>query len=149
MDNKNYLAEKFGKKFAQRKLRVTPQRMAVYEILKTDRNHPSANDVYEKIRVRFPNISFDTVNRTLMLFAETGIVEAVEYPGRERRFDGGDQAHHHFYCIECGRIIDFMDVRYDRLGLPDDISRDHTVISKRMVIKGICNKCKKRQKQGG
>lgn len=128
-----------------RHLKITPQRTAIFRILVTARNHPTADNVYQEIKTRFPNISFDTVNRTLLTFAETGMIEVIESNGHCRRFEPNLSAHHHFYCTGCGKITDFFCRDYDLLPVPEDIRNRFHVTGKRMVLKGLCDKCIQQQ----
>jgi len=63
-------------------LKITPQRMAVYKTLAESTEHPSAKTVFRKVRKIFPNISLDTVNRTLLMLNEIGAAFVVEGSGR-------------------------------------------------------------------
>ncbi len=85
--------------------KVTPQRMAVLEVLEGNRSHPSAADVVARVRERHPYISQATVYRILSELVEMGHIEALEFGGATR-FDpyGGDHAH--FYCRSCARVFD-------------------------------------------
>ncbi|MHC4639877.1 MAG: Fur family transcriptional regulator, partial [Planctomycetota bacterium] len=49
-------------------LRITPQRTVVYKALAKTAKHPSADCIFRIVRKEMPNISFDTVNRTLNTF---------------------------------------------------------------------------------
>ena len=122
-------------------LKITPQRVAIYRELIQSKQHPTANMMFGTIKKAFPNISFDTVNRALMTFADIGVVDVVEGFGGPKRFDPDTGAHHHLHCTVCGRIIDFEYDRYARLDVPEAISRTFTVVSKRVVLKGICETC--------
>ena len=95
----------------------------------------------KKVRRVFPNISFDTVNRTLLTFAKIGIASVVEGHGDPKRFDPNTDTHHHFRCIKCSNIIDFCDSHYDRLKVAKAIGKNFRVLKKRVVLEGICNKC--------
>jgi Fur family peroxide stress response transcriptional regulator len=123
------------------KLKITPQRIAIFFELIESKNHPSADSMYQSIRKAFPNISFDTVNRTLLTFANVGIIDVVEGQGGPRRFDSDLEIHHHFHCRICGEIIDFHNKNYDQLEIPAHIEKKYTVLNKRVVLDGICNKC--------
>jgi Fur family peroxide stress response transcriptional regulator len=65
----------------------------------------------------------------------------VEGQGGPRRFDPNMESHHHFHCMDCGKIIDFYSKDYDDLRIPEDIEEKFTVLGKRVVLKGICNNC--------
>jgi Fur family peroxide stress response transcriptional regulator len=124
-------------------LRVTPQRIEIYkELIKTD-EHPSAEAVYEKVRKTYPNISFDTVNRTLLTLIEIGAAFIVEGSGDVRRFDGSTEKHQHFKCIKCKRIIDYHHKPFDVIKLPSSIGNKFTVLKKSVYLEGICDLCKK------
>ena len=124
-------------------LKITPQRVAIYkELLKLD-THPTADAVYNIVKREYPNISFDTVNRTLLTFAEIGFVDVVETFGGAKRFDPKVTIHHHLHCIRCGKVFDFYNRAYDNLAVPEDVHEQFEVISKRVVLKGICKTCRK------
>jgi Fur family peroxide stress response transcriptional regulator len=138
------LFERFKEVCVKNNLKVTPQRFAIFRELTLPANHPSADTMYHSIREEFPNISLDTVNRTLLTFAEIGLACVVEGHGDPRRFDPNTEIHHHFHCRKCGTIIDVHDDKYDRLQIPDDIKEKYTVLNKRVVLDGICDKCRRK-----
>ena len=124
-------------------LKVTPQRMAVYKALIESKEHPSADMLYRKVKKKFPSISLDTVNRTLLTLAEIGAAFIVEGSGDVKRFDGGLENHQHFKCIRCKRIIDFHYKPFDNIPVPKSIGEKFTVLKKTVYFEGICNLCKK------
>ncbi|MCX7793806.1 MAG: transcriptional repressor [Thermodesulfovibrionales bacterium] len=124
-------------------LKITPQRIAIYKEVLNSSKHPSADAIYSSIKKSHPHISFDTVNRTLLTFVKTGIIQIVEGSGDVRRFDPNINQHHHFYCAGCGAIMDFHDEKYDSLEIPDEIKKRFLVKKIRVVLEGYCEKCKK------
>jgi Fur family peroxide stress response transcriptional regulator len=127
--------------FKHHQLKVTPQRVAIFQALITSSTHPTADAVFQIVRKEFPHISFDTVNRTLLTFAKIGIVDIVEVFGGAKRFDPNMAHHHHLHCVQCGEIIDFQSRAYDDLKVPDDVPENFKVMSKRVVLRGFCNAC--------
>ncbi len=125
----------------EHKLKVTPQRVAIYRALIQSDQHPTADMMYRRVQRKFPSISFDTVNRTLLTFAGLGVVDVVEVFGGPKRFDPNIDDHHHLHCMACGRIIDFDHEDYTHLEVPAKIARKFKVISKRVVLKGHCATC--------
>jgi Fur family peroxide stress response transcriptional regulator len=123
-------------------LKITPQRCAIYKALAGAKTHPTADEMYAVVKKDFPNISYDTVNRTLLTFAEIGVVDVVPTKGGPRRFDPDRNIHHHFHCIQCGKIFDFHSDEFDNLGIPDPIREDFTVYSRRVLLNGLCPKCR-------
>ena len=124
-------------------IRITPQRQAVFEALADSSDHPSAEMVYKKVSKRLPHISLDTVNRTLLLFAEKNIASVLPGSGTARRFDAHCEDHQHFKCIKCGRVIDFDHQGLDTLKLPTRISKNFIILRKTIYIEGICDRCRK------
>ncbi len=122
-------------------LKITPQRMAIYRSILGSVDHPSADAVYRKIRTEHPTISFDTVNRTLLKFAEIGVIRTVESHSGVRRFDPDTAPHHHMHCLQCGEIIDFCDRDLDAVPVPEAVLNQFDVFAKRVVISGLCLKC--------
>ena len=122
-------------------LKVTPQRTAIFQELFKATDHPSADDIYRRIARKIPNISFDTVNRTLLTFSKIGVIKIVEGYGQAKRYDPDLAAHHHFRCTQCGRIIDFHNAAFDDLAVPAEITDRFKVTGKKVVLEGLCGEC--------
>ena len=133
--------ECFAGKCREMSLKVTPQRLAVYQELLESQEHPSAEMVFKKIRKKFPSISLDTVNRTLLTLNDIGAAFIVEGSGDAKRYDGGLNGHQHFKCTKCKRIVDFHHKPFDDIKIPSYINRKFRVIRKTVYIEGICDIC--------
>jgi Fur family peroxide stress response transcriptional regulator len=138
-----------SKLYCQEKLkdydfRITPQRLNIFRFLVESDSHPSAEMVYRQVRKEFPNISFDTVNRTLLRLSSKGLIKMVESGHGPRRFDANLKQHYHFRCINCKRIIDFSSEDYDNVKVPKDIRKRFYVLNQKIVLEGICQECLKR-----
>ena len=133
--------ESFRKKCREQNLKITPQRTEIYKELLKAKDHPSADMMYKRMRKNLPNISFDTVYRTLLSFSEIGIADIIEGYGEPKRFDPDTRDHHHFRCIKCGNIIDFHSDLYDNLEIPEEIKKEFNVTRKRVILEGICKSC--------
>lgn len=134
----------FRDKSKEHNLKTTPQRVVIYKELRKSKDHPSADMVFKKARKTFPNISFDTVNRTVLTFAKIGVVNIVEGYGDPKRFDPDIESHHHFRCIKCNNIKDFHSKAFDNLKVPEEIKKHFVVVRKRVCIEGVCGQCQKR-----
>jgi Fur family peroxide stress response transcriptional regulator len=124
-------------------LKVTPQRIAIFRELLKAKDHPAADDIYQRIVKKIPNISFDTVNRTLLTFSKIGVVKVVEGTGQAKRYDPDLGPHHHCRCVRCGLIIDFHNKDYDTIAVPAEIDNRFTVTSRKVVLEGLCGACDK------
>jgi len=128
-------------------LKVTPQRVAVYNLLLQSKDHPSAEMLYRRARKTLPDISLDTVNRTLLTLAQMGAANVVEGSGQPKRFDGCIEAHQHFRCTKCGRIIDLDNTLCKSIMIPREISRKYVVNRKTIYLEGICDLCRTKEQR--
>jgi Fur family peroxide stress response transcriptional regulator len=90
-------------------LKLTPQRVAIVRQFSGDASHPTAQDLFERLRPAFPSMSFATVYNTLDALARAGMVGIVRLPGKRgdaARFDPNCDPHHHAVCDTCGAVID-------------------------------------------
>ncbi|MHC4497927.1 MAG: Fur family transcriptional regulator [Planctomycetota bacterium] len=126
-------------------LKITPQRTEVYKALVTTNEHPSAEMVFRKVRNVLPNISLDTVNRTLLTLNDIGSSFIVEGSGDPKRFDANLKNHQHFKCVRCKKIFDFCHEPFDKIEVPAIIKKKFTVLRKTVYLEGICNICKKKR----
>lgn len=136
------ILEKFAKKCKDFALKITPQRIAIYREILNSSAHPSADAIYRNVKATHPNISFDTVNRTLLTFAQMGLIQIVEGSGDVRRFDPNVAPHHHLRCIKCGAIIDFYQKEYNNLKIPRGIKEKFLVKKIRVLVEGVCPDCR-------
>ncbi|MGA2092199.1 MAG: transcriptional repressor [Sedimentisphaerales bacterium] len=128
-------------------MRVTHQKVKIYEALLESHDHPSPEQILLKLKDAVHGLSLDTVYRTLSAFNEMGLIDLVQGYGTARRFDPMLEKHHHFRCRECGTIIDFTSDYYDKMAVPRDIARQCKVIKLQVTIEGLCKKCLKKRKR--
>ncbi|MGD2246267.1 MAG: Fur family transcriptional regulator [Candidatus Aminicenantes bacterium] len=141
---KNNSIDVFKEKCRKNNLKITPQRIVIYRELKKSKDHPHAEALYKRINKIIPDISLDTVNRTLLTFLKIGIVCTVEGYGEPRRFDPDIENHHHFRCVNCNTIIDFDYRSYENINVPEKIKKENKVLNKKILLEGYCHKCRKR-----
>ena len=82
------------------------QREAILMYLHSTTAHPTAETVYQEVRKTYPKISLGTVYRNLSLLADNGEALRLNCGDGYDRFDGNPKPHFHFYCRECGRVMD-------------------------------------------
>ena len=87
-------------------LKYSRQRESIKEFLRTRTDHPTADVVYENMKLIYPNISLGTVYRNLSLLADLGEIKKLSSFAGADHFDGRTERHCHFMCIRCERIID-------------------------------------------
>jgi Fur family peroxide stress response transcriptional regulator len=90
----------------ERGVKVTAQRIAIFECLAQRQGHLSAEEVYQDVLPRYPTLSFATVYNTLQLLTELGEVHELIVDELRRRYDVNTDPHHHAVCRACHRIFD-------------------------------------------
>lgn len=89
-----------------RRRRHTPQRQVVLEELLAVPSHPTASELYARVRGRLPRISLGTVYRNLEVLCEDGLARKLTLAGGETRYDGQLHRHDHVRCTACGLVRD-------------------------------------------
>jgi Fe2+ or Zn2+ uptake regulation protein len=88
-------------------LRVTPQRQAVLDVLTAAHDHPTAAQVFDRVRGRQPGIGAATVYRTLSLLVAEGQARVLSLgEGASARYDANISRHDHVLCVDCGAAMD-------------------------------------------
>jgi len=102
------------KKLADCGLKVTPQRIAVYEALQA-LGHVCTDDVVQQVRRSAPNVSVATIYNTLDSFLEHGLVMQLNTGGSKKFYDVSTHQHSHLYATADQRIEDFNDPDFEAM----------------------------------
>ena len=137
--------EKLRQLFDKAGLRLTHQRIMIYNAIMEATDHPSAEVLYERLKKDIPTISLDTVYRTLATFENLGLIRKVQVFDFIR-FEPDLSTHHHFICKRCKKIIDFNWPEFDKMPLPEDLKTLGEIIGQQVEVRGICKKCLKSKK---
>lgn len=132
---------RFQEACRERGLRVTPQRLEIFKELASTDEHPSAEQIYARVRTRMPTVSLDTVYRTLTTLSRSGVVSRVEILDDRGRFDANTDKHHHFVCVRCQRVMDFYWPDFDKLKVPRGIKLLGKVEQPHVELRGVCRDC--------
>lgn len=87
-------------------LKLTPQRLAILRELATDPTHPTAQELFDRLRAELPSMSFATVYNTLDALARAGLCASLSLSPGAARFDPNMLPHHHAVCDRCGQVRD-------------------------------------------
>lgn len=124
-------------------VKITHQRLVVFQTIAQSTQHPDVETVYEAVRSQIPTISLDTVYRTLWLLRDLGVVSTLAPPHDKVRFDANTARHHHFLCAKCGLASDFYSPELDELPIPDDVEAIGSIESTHVEARGLCTDCLK------
>lgn len=121
-------------------LKITPQRIAILEILKDNTSHPSAEEIYSHLKPDFPSLSLATVYNTLESLTRAGAIQEVIIDSRKRHYDPDTSSHSHFLCRSCSCIYD-LEVNIDLPETPCELD-NFLLECVSMHLHGICPKCR-------
>ena len=97
-------------------LRMTEQRRVIAQVLEGSNDHPDVEELYARASTQDPNISIDTVYRTVKLFEEAGILEKLEFGDGRARYEDAERDHHdHLIDMNSGEVIEFVDPEIEAL----------------------------------
>lgn len=130
--------------FDKQNLRMTRQRQVILEELRKVKTHPSADEIYEKVKRRLPRISLGTVYRNLEILTQLGEIQHVEIGGAMKRFDGNPEIHYHIRCLRCNRIDDVEISPLKQVEAALKGSTDYQITGHRLEFVGLCRKCAKK-----
>jgi len=130
-------------------LKLTPQRMAIVRELAQDESHPTAQELFDRLRGDLPTMSFATVYNTLAALSAAGLCTALSLSPGSGRFDPNMQPHHHVVCDACGSVRDIPATPRDAaLPSPQRLaSRAAPWFEVRYVeqiFRGLCGACARR-----
>jgi Fur family transcriptional regulator, peroxide stress response regulator len=119
--------EEISRKLVEKGLKVTPQRIAVFEAIINLHNHPTAENIIEFIRKKNPHIATATVYKVLDALTENSLIRRVKTEKDIMRYDAILESHHHLYCSLSDRIEDYNDEELNKMleshfaqkGIPD------------------------------
>jgi Fe2+ or Zn2+ uptake regulation protein len=116
--------------------------MLILAALEHDQNHPTAEQIFERLRQDYPSLSLSTVYQTLDAFLRTGLCRRVTGAGERLRVDGTPQDHDHAICRMCGAIFDIERRLFPLPVPPAQLPYDLMVTGLRLEYEVICTTCR-------
>ncbi len=125
-------------------LRVTPQRLAICQLLANTETHPTANDIFLELKDKYPSLSLATIYNTLDVLVGMGAVNALGSIGDDKvHFDGNTSPHINLACIKCHKIVDLHTKEINQLNTEINQRSGFKVLGSRVLYYGICPDCQK------
>src|SRR6476660_10389454 len=87
--------------------KLTRQRDAVLQVIRSREDHPTANEIFQAARQHLPTISYATVYNSLRFLKEAGLVHEIKFGDGASRYDRETDRHDHAICNNCGKLVDF------------------------------------------
>lgn len=130
------------KKLKTLDFRLTPQRLAVLEILAESKGHPSVEDIFNQVKPKFPTTSLATIYKTVNLLKEIGEVVELDFSAQSNRYDGNKpHPHPHLICTKCKTIMDADMATVEDLSKELARKTGYEILNHRLDFFGICPRC--------
>jgi len=129
-------------------LRLTPQRLAICQLLVNNTEHPSAQSIHEQLRQDYPSLSLTTVYNTLEALVRLGAIHNLGNDvGGTVRYDAETTPHANLICTSCNRIIDFHSPHVQ--ALTNDVTgrSPYRITGARVLYYGLCEQCQQNQEK--
>ena len=117
-------------------LRSTPQREFVYQVILAKRDHPTAEEVFDRVKALKPTISLATVYNCLDALVQCGLIKQVNFVREPTRYCPNLHEHAHFHDEATGEIHD-IDIPSDLMArLRALLPPGHTAMSVDLSFRG-------------
>lgn len=138
--------EVLSERVRQRGGKVTLQRLLVWQALEGDRSHPTAEEIYARLRPQAPTLSLATVYNILNELVEWGEVRRFDTGDGHIHFDPNTEAHAELICMRCHSVLDAPadapEAAAARAPIPAEIG-GFRVITRSEQYYGFCPACRR------
>ena len=133
----------------QAHLRITPQRVAICDLLASSKEHPTAQQIYEMLKPEFTSLSLATVYNTLEQLVKAGAINALGSAGDDAvHYDADTDPHVNLACVRCNRVIDLPSKHIQQV--EDEVQHSgYHVLGARVMYYGLCPECQLETQQNG
>ncbi|HEX9744538.1 MAG TPA: transcriptional repressor [bacterium] len=122
-------------------IRMTSQRRVILDIVRASRTHPTADEVYERVRRKLPKISLATVYRNLEALSREGLINKLELGSSQKRFDPLIDDHYHIRCSICHKIEDVPKQPGQQIDSMIKKISKYKITGHTLEFTGICPEC--------
>lgn len=141
--------EKLAAILKTKKLKVTPQRLAIYKVLYETTAHPTAEDIYTALRQSHPTMSLATVYKTLDALKKSDLATELNVGDDSSRYDANVKSHPHMICYECGKVTDLHTNSLSQFKSQVQEETDFDIVSEKVYFYGTCKACKIKKTEKG
>lgn len=135
----------FEEYLSAKNLKHSEQRRGILGVFWEAGKHLTANELYSLTRKKYPGIGFATIYRALKLFCECGLCRELKTEEGIVRYERlyGNKHHDHLICTKCGRLVEVVDLKIEKL--QEKLFQAHGFHPQRhrMELYGVCRKCRK------
>ena len=126
--------------------RLTLQKQAILDALQACRKLMTAEEVYGRVREKYPNVSLGTVYRNLQNYSQQGLVRRTLLADGKARFElAGHIHHHHLICLTCGKTTEVPWCPVGNEVVSFMAESDFSPVSHQFEIYGHCKQCREKK----
>ena len=125
--------------------KVTPQRLAIYDVLAKTTAHPSAEMIFQELQPLYPTMSLATVYKTIEILREIGLVQILNVGEDSFRYDAETSNHPHVRCVECNRVDDLFGVNATAFAQEVAATTSYHLTGQQFYFFGICPECQRKK----
>ncbi len=122
-------------------LKLTPQRLMIFKILEDNISHPSAEEIFKRVKKIYPTVSFTTIYKTLETLRDLGEIKELVIDKDRKHYDPNTKPHHHTICKVCKKINDVFEDFSPHIRLPDSMGSEFDVSGFQISFHGKCSNC--------
>jgi Fe2+ or Zn2+ uptake regulation protein len=131
----------YDQTISEKGFRFTEQRRTVYDALMAQRDHPTAVEVFLRVKTRMPSISLATVYNCLETLTECGLVKHVHHHREPSRYCPNLNDHAHLFCEQCGSVTDLPLRAKRRTREIWEVPAEVIIAQQEVSFRGFCPKC--------
>lgn len=137
--------EAITRKYREKGIKVTPQRLAILKSLGGDKTHPSAYEIYRRLKKNYPGLSLTTVYNTLEVLKKMGEIAELNFHPEKALYDPNVEPHDHIYCVRCERVEDLSASRPIFESMKEAEGRGYRVYKASTSFYGVCRECQRKE----
>ena len=123
--------------------RATPQRLHILRTLLATDAHPTAEAIWDEVRLVSPTTTLATVYKTLHTLIDMGEVLELDTKDSKRHYDALQPTPHpHAVCKRCGRIDDIDGAMLPDLQSPAAAASGYRLDEQHVTFYGLCPDCR-------
>ncbi|VVB63969.1 Ferric uptake regulator family protein [uncultured archaeon] len=134
------------KAFRERGYKATPQRIAISRFVLHNHTHPTAQRIYSEVKKVYPTVSLATIYKTIQILEEVGLIQELNLPKDQTRFDPKMEPHAHLICLQCKKIIDWINPLISQIIDRASIEAGFIAAGQNFDIFGVCLDCNRNAK---
>ena len=145
---KNNVMDTLRNRIREHKFKFTNQRQMILQVFLDSREkHLSAEDIYEAVKDKEPELGLATVYRSLELFTTLELLKKLDFGDGRSRYELNDRlpehSHHHLICLGCGKIVEFMCDGLGEMQKKIASRNGFQVVDSQLKIYGYCENCRR------